>query len=56
VLACAAFAFSLWAVIGAGKDAVYWNFVLLALGIPLYVWQMRHAKAGATPLPPVPET
>jgi APA family basic amino acid/polyamine antiporter len=40
-LACAAFAFSLWAVIGAGKDAVYWNFVLLALGIPLYVWQVR---------------
>jgi APA family basic amino acid/polyamine antiporter len=47
VLACAAFAFSLWAVVGAGKDAVYWNFVLLALGIPLYVWQMRHAKATA---------
>lgn len=49
VLACAAFAFSLWAVIGAGEDAVYWNFVLLALGIPLYVWQMRHAKAEASP-------
>jgi basic amino acid/polyamine antiporter, APA family len=43
VLACAAFAFSLWAVIGAGQEAVYWNFVLLALGIPLYVWQTRHA-------------
>lgn len=48
VLACAAFAFSLWAVIGAGEDAVYWNFVLLALGLPLYVWQMRHAKAVAS--------
>ncbi|HET9819110.1 MAG TPA: amino acid permease [Rhodanobacteraceae bacterium] len=45
VLACAAFAFSLWAVIGAGKDAVFWNFVLLALGIPLYVWQ---SQASAT--------
>jgi APA family basic amino acid/polyamine antiporter len=44
VQACAAFAFSLWAVIGAGKEAVYWNFVLLALGIPLYVWQMRRAQ------------
>jgi APA family basic amino acid/polyamine antiporter len=45
VLACAAFAFSLWALIGAGKDAVFWNFVLLVLGIPLYVWQSRHARA-----------
>ncbi len=47
VLACAAFAFSLWAVIGAGQEAVYWNFVLLALGIPLYVWQTRHAARAA---------
>lgn len=44
VLACAAFAFSMWAVIGAGQEAVYWNFVLLALGIPLYVWQTRHVQ------------
>jgi APA family basic amino acid/polyamine antiporter len=50
LLACAAFAFSLWAVMGAGKDAVYWNFVLLALGIPLYVWQMRHANAVTLPV------
>lgn len=47
VLACAAFAFSLWAVIGAGKDAVFWNFVLLALGIPLYVWQSRASATKA---------
>lgn len=47
VLACAAFAFSMWAVIGAGEEAVYWNFVLLALGIPLYVWQTRHIPQGA---------
>ncbi len=43
-LACAAFAFSLWAVIGAGEEAVFWNFVLLVVGIPLYVWQTRHAR------------
>ena len=46
VLAFAAFGFCLWAVIGAGKDAVFWNFVLLALGIPLYAWQARN-KQGA---------
>ncbi len=47
VLACAAFGFSLWAVIGAGEEAVYWNFILLALGIPLYVWQARRAQRNA---------
>ena len=46
VLAFAAFGFCLWAVIGAGKEAVFWNFVLLALGIPLYAWQARN-KQGA---------
>jgi len=48
VLACAAFAFSLWAVIGAGQEAVYWNFVLLVIGIPLYVWQMRRVQRLAS--------
>lgn len=51
MLACGAFAFSLWAVIGAGADAAYWNLVLLLLGVPLYVWQSRRrqpqAAAGA---------
>jgi APA family basic amino acid/polyamine antiporter len=62
LLAFAAFGFCLWAVIGAGKEAVFWNFVLLALGIPLYAWQARRGKADAfpvtdvAPLPPlVPE-
>ena len=44
ILACAAFAFSMWAVIGAGADPAYWNLILLALGIPLYAWQTRHAR------------
>lgn len=40
LMACGAFAFSVWAVIGAGEDAVYWGFILLIVGIPLYVWQV----------------
>ncbi len=44
VLACGGFAFSVWAVIGAGQEAVYWNFVLLVIGIPLYVWLGRNAQ------------
>jgi hypothetical protein len=48
LLAFAAFGFCLWAVVGAGKDAVFWNCVLLALGIPLYAWQARYkARAPA---------
>ena len=41
ILACAAFGFSIWAVIGAGADAAYWNLILLVLGLPVYVWQTR---------------
>ena len=48
ILACAAFGFSLWAVVGAGADAAYWNLVLLLLGVPLYVWQLRWPRP-ATP-------
>lgn len=33
-----AFAFSLWAVAGAGQEAVYWGFILLSVGTPLFVW------------------
>jgi APA family basic amino acid/polyamine antiporter len=51
VLACAGFAFSLWAVIGAGAEAVYWNFILLATGIPLYVWLARRDKGDAVTEP-----
>ena len=49
ILACGAFAFALWAVIGAGPEAAYWTFVLLVVGIPLYVWQTRNAKTAASP-------
>ena len=46
ILACAAFGFSLWAVIGAGADAAYWNLVLLLLGVPMYVWQSRATRVA----------
>jgi len=31
-------AYSLWAIIGAGADAVLWGAALLLLGVPLYYW------------------
>ena len=36
-----AFAYSLWAIAGAGADVVYWGFLLLFGGLPVYVWIAR---------------
>jgi APA family basic amino acid/polyamine antiporter len=33
-----AFAFSLWAIYGAGETSVLWGFILLMLGTPVYVF------------------
>lgn len=55
ILACAAFAFSVWAVIGAGAEAALWNFVLLVLGIPLYAWQVRRAPVAQLAGVEIPE-
>ncbi len=49
VFACAAFAFAVWAALGAGQEAVYWNFALLIIGIPLYVWQTRRSAHAREP-------
>jgi basic amino acid/polyamine antiporter, APA family len=38
-LASLAFAFSLWATAGAGKDCLYWGTLLMLAGLPLYAWQ-----------------
>lgn len=39
VLASLAFAFSLWATAGAGRDCLYWGTLLMLAGLPLYTWQ-----------------
>ncbi len=39
VLASLAFAFSLWATAGAGKDCLYWGTLLMLAGLPIYAWQ-----------------
>lgn len=40
-LAVLAFAFSFFAIIGAGADVVFWGFMLLLAGLPVYVWVKR---------------
>lgn len=43
-LAVVAFLYSLWAVGGAGQETVYWGFLLLMAGTPVYVWIQWSSK------------
>jgi len=36
-----AFAYAVWAIAGAGADVVYWGFLLLIAGLPVYVMVLR---------------
>jgi len=38
VLAIGGFTFSMWAIAGSGRDVVFWGFLLLLGGVPIYVW------------------
>jgi APA family basic amino acid/polyamine antiporter len=38
LVASLAFLYSLWAIAGAGMEIVYYGFLLLLLGVPVYVW------------------
>jgi APA family basic amino acid/polyamine antiporter len=40
-IALVAFIYSMYAVIGAGYEVVYWGFILLLLGIPIYIWLIK---------------
>lgn len=39
-----AFAYSLWAIYGAGEKVVFWGFLLLLAGIPFYIWMKWRNK------------
>jgi APA family basic amino acid/polyamine antiporter len=38
LIAVFAFIYSIWAIAGSGQETVYWGFILLMCGIPIYVW------------------
>jgi basic amino acid/polyamine antiporter, APA family len=40
-VAALAFAYAFWAIGGAGADVVYWGFLLLMSGLPVYAWTRR---------------
>lgn len=41
VVAALGFMYSLWAIGGAGAEVVYWGFLLLLAGLPVYAWVAR---------------
>ncbi len=38
MVAGVAFFFAIWAIAGSGQEIVYWGFLLLIGGIPIYIW------------------
>jgi APA family basic amino acid/polyamine antiporter len=43
LVAALAFGYSLWAIGGAGQETVYWGFLLLVGGLPVYVMVRRRS-------------
>src|SRR5919112_830877 len=54
-IALLAFAYSVWAIAGAGVDVIAKGFVLLLAGIPIYLWlswrKRRAQRAADVPVP-----
>lgn len=43
-IAMIAFVYSIWALAGSGQESVYWGFLLLMIGVPLYGWSKVKAN------------
>ena len=41
-----AFVYAMFAIAGAGTDTVFYGFLLLLAGLPVYVWLRRSAPAA----------
>ncbi len=42
IVSAVAFVYSVWAIVGAGWNVVLWGAVLLAMGMPVYLWAASH--------------
>ncbi len=51
LVALLALAYSLYALLGAGSEALAWGAVLLLSGVPVYVWLRRGRRAAAAEAP-----
>ena len=47
-LASVGFLYSIWAIYGAGRDVVFWGFLLLLMGLPIYVWLRWQASISTS--------
>jgi amino acid transporter len=47
VLSILAFLYSFVAIVGAGQETVYWGFLPLIAGVPVYVWINSRRSAEA---------
>ena len=47
VIGAVAFIYAVWTVFGSGPDVVIYGFILLLLGMPVYVWLKREQAAIA---------
>ncbi len=45
LVAAVAFVYSIWAIYGSGRDAVFWGFLLIIAGLPLYVAMVKRRPA-----------
>jgi APA family basic amino acid/polyamine antiporter len=43
-IASVAFVFSIWALYGSGMEAVFWGFLVLVSGIPIYTWRKWRSR------------
>ncbi|WP_281645226.1 hypothetical protein [Parendozoicomonas sp. Alg238-R29] len=50
VITSLAFLYSLWALAGSGQETVYWGFLLLIAGLPIYIW-VEYQKRKYNPQP-----
>jgi len=46
IIAVLALLYSLWAISGTGRTTVFWGFVLMLAGLPIYWWQARKVGDG----------
>ncbi len=44
IVALLALAYSLWAIVGTGPRTVFWGFVLLLAGLPVFLWQRKGSR------------
>jgi len=48
LVAFVGFGYAIWAIAGSGRDSVFWGFLLLMIGVPVYVWIVATRDEGAS--------